>query len=150
MFFARRYLTLKIEEGNVSELMCPQTDCSAVLPSETVAGLVSEETGRRFLHFHIGAFVDTNPELKWCPEPGCGRAVRNPRLFESDLIHRKVIVAGLHEQHNVISEFSASVDCGHGHEFCWECLQESHEPATCHNWRQWFDKVRLLKPETRK
>ena len=29
----------------------------------------------------------------------------------------------------------------------WDCLQEGHEPASCENWKDWFDKVAEIKPE---
>ena len=31
--------------------------------------------------------------------------------------------------------------------FSWDCLQEGHEPASCENWKDWFDKVAEIKPE---
>lgn len=44
-------------------------------------------------------------------------------------------------------DYSLSVDCGNGHYFCWECLQEGHEPASCASWRAWFQKIAEIKPE---
>jgi hypothetical protein len=31
--------------------------------------------------------------------------------------------------------------------FSWDCLQEGHEPASCENWKDWFDKLIEIKPE---
>jgi hypothetical protein len=31
--------------------------------------------------------------------------------------------------------------------FSWDCLQEGHEPASCENWKDWFDKIAETKPE---
>jgi ankyrin repeat/IBR domain-containing protein 1 len=31
--------------------------------------------------------------------------------------------------------------------FSWDCLQEGHEPASCENWKDWFDKLAEIKPE---
>jgi len=31
--------------------------------------------------------------------------------------------------------------------FSWDCLQEGHEPASCENWKDWFDKIAEIKPE---
>ena len=53
-----------------------------------------------------------------------------------------------HEQHNVIGEFAMTANCGQGHFFCWDCAREGHEPATCQNWRDWFEKIGELRPET--
>lgn len=142
-----RYLTMKIHEGNVNEIVCPQTDCFAIISNETIESLVSKETAKLYLHFDIKAFVDSNPNIKWCPFPGCGMAVKNPKTFIKKTIHKKVIIPEVHEQHNMITEFSCTVDCGQGHIFCWECLKEAHEPATCKNWKDWVDKVHEMNPE---
>lgn len=34
-----------------------------------------------------------------------------------------------------------------GHLFCWECLGEAHEPASCENWKKWYNKIGEVKPE---
>lgn len=31
--------------------------------------------------------------------------------------------------------------------YSWDCLQEGHEPASCENWKDWFDKIAEIKPE---
>lgn len=142
-----QYLTLKIREGNVSDIMCPQVNCYAILSNEIIGLLVSKEMARRHSQFDIQKFVDSNPNIKWCPFPGCGMAVKNPKIHLNTTIHKKVIIPGIHEQHNVVEEFSIAVDCGQGHIFCWDCLKEGHEPATCQNWKDWYDKILEVKPE---
>ena len=58
------------------------------------------------------AFVESNPTLKWCPSPGCGRAVRLPSSMLPSL-HVAVEASSSEETEPMI------VDCGHGHFFCW-------------------------------
>ncbi len=132
----KEYLTMKIHEGNVSDIICPEVDCSAIIPPEIVESLVSKETAEKYLQFDLKAFVDSNPSIKWCPFPGCGMAVKSPRVGNETTQES--------EQHN---ECFKSVDCGNGHYFCWNCLQEGHEPATCQNWKDWFQKIIEIKPE---
>lgn len=48
------------------------------------------------------AFVESNPNIKWCPYPGCCQAVKVPET------HAKLP-----------SDTSKAVDCGKGHLFCW-------------------------------
>ena len=48
-----RYLTMKIEEGSVIDIVCPQVDCFAIIPPETVESLISKETARKYFHFDI-------------------------------------------------------------------------------------------------
>lgn len=54
------------------------------------------------------AFVESNPTLKWCPSPGCGRAVRLPSR-----LNVSVEASSLGETEPM------TVDCGSGHFFCW-------------------------------
>ena len=42
---------------------------------------------------------------------------------------------------------SHAVDCGNGHIFCWECLGDAHEPASCDNWKLWHQKIGKVRPE---
>ncbi|KAJ9600570.1 hypothetical protein L9F63_026293, partial [Diploptera punctata] len=89
------------------------------------------------------AFVESNRSIKWCPMPGCGRAVRLPETEQtqpSDVLH------------NIPSSkppllTSHAVDCGNGHFFCWECLGEAHAPCGCNQWQQWQQKISEVKPE---
>jgi ankyrin repeat/IBR domain-containing protein 1 len=82
--FCRRcwtsYLTLKITEGESDHVTCPALGCSILVPVELIESLVSKETARKYLHFDLNSFVATNPTIKWCPKPGCGRAVRLPEI----------------------------------------------------------------------
>ena len=76
-FCWEKYLTMKIDEGNVSDIVCPQVNCYSIVPHDVVERLISKETAKKYLHFDIRAFVDSNPEIKWCPYPGCGNAGNN-------------------------------------------------------------------------
>jgi len=72
--FSKRYLTLKIEEGNVCDIVCPQVNCYTIIPHDVVEKLITKETAQKYLQFDLKAFVDSNPEIKWCPYPGCCNA----------------------------------------------------------------------------
>ncbi|CAF0990366.1 unnamed protein product [Didymodactylos carnosus] len=129
----QNYLTVKIQEGSVHNIFCPAYDCFSFVPNEIIEKCVTKEMARRYLQFDIKAFVDSNPNFKWCPYPNCGLAVQSPL----DRI----------QQSSHMKEFSKSVNCINGHYFCWDCLQEGHEPASCQNWKDWFDKLLEIKPE---
>ena len=85
------------------------------------------------------AFVESNPSIKWCPYPGCGRAVKLPGM-DNPLSPRSI--NDLNSQ-----DYSHAVDCGNKHTFCWECLGEAHEPASCNNWKLWQQKIGEINPE---
>ena len=80
------YLTMKINEGNVTDIVCPGLNCYAIVSPDVIGQLVSSETAKRFFHFDIRAFVDQNPNIRWCPSPGCGMAVKNPRTFNKKVL----------------------------------------------------------------
>lgn len=67
-----------------------------------------------FLFFSPQAFVENNPAIKWCPIPGCERAVRLTRQGSnstgSDTLSFPMLKA-------------PAVDCGKGHLFCWLVLE---------------------------
>lgn len=64
--------------------------------------------------FFPQAFVENNPAIKWCPIPGCERAVRLTRQGSnstgSDTLSFPMLKA-------------PAVDCGKGHLFCWLVLE---------------------------
>nr|KAG5714730.1 hypothetical protein BaRGS_000218 [Batillaria attramentaria] len=135
-----RYLTMKIQEGDAHHITCPAFDCCMLVPVEVIENVVSRDMARRYLQFDIKAFVDSNPDMKWCPFPGCGRAVKLPEVDGMSASSSQSRVS-------IPSDTSRSVDCGAGHYFCWECQGEAHEPCSCENWIKWQQKIADIKPE---
>ncbi|KAK3082836.1 hypothetical protein FSP39_006705 [Pinctada imbricata] len=133
------YLNLKIQEGDAHHITCPAYQCDILVPVEMIERVVSRDMARRYLQFDIKAFVDSNPNIKWCPYPGCARAVRLPELENSG---RSQVI-----RRPEPTDTSRAVDCGNGHYFCWDCSGEAHEPSSCENWTKWYKKVAEIKPE---
>ncbi|XP_069107789.1 uncharacterized protein [Argopecten irradians] len=132
----KEYLNLKIQEGDAHHITCPGFQCGKLVPVEIIENIVSREMARRYLQFDIKAFVDSNPSIKWCPFPGCGRAVRLPELDGNNQTPRQLP-----------ADTSRAVDCGNKHYFCWDCGGEAHEPCSCENWTKWYKKIAEVKPE---
>ncbi|XP_075869096.1 ankyrin repeat and IBR domain-containing protein 1-like isoform X2 [Nelusetta ayraudi] len=132
------FLNLKIQEGEAHNIFCPAFDCYQLVPVEVIESVVSREMDKRYLQFDIKAFVENNPLIRWCPQPGCERAVRlstqGPGISSSDPLSFPLLQA-------------PAVDCGKGHLFCWECKGEAHEPCDCDTWKMWLKKVAEMKPE---
>ncbi|XP_029104062.1 ankyrin repeat and IBR domain-containing protein 1-like isoform X2 [Scleropages formosus] len=132
------FLNMKIQEGEAHNIFCPAHDCFQLVPVEVIESVVSREMDKRYLQFDIKAFVENNPAIKWCPTPGCERAVRlnrvGPGTAASDPLSFPLLRA-------------PAVDCGKSHLFCWECLGEAHEPCECQTWNMWLQKVSEMKPE---
>ncbi|XP_023580423.1 ankyrin repeat and IBR domain-containing protein 1 [Trichechus manatus latirostris] len=132
------FLNLKIQEGEAHNIFCPAYDCFQLVPVDIIESVVSKEMDKRYLQFDIKAFVENNPAIKWCPTPGCERAVRLTKQGSgtsgSDTLSFPLLRA-------------PAVDCGKGHLFCWECLGEAHEPCDCPTWKNWLQKITEMKPE---
>lgn len=132
------FLNLKIQEGEAHNIFCPAYDCFQLVPVDIIESIVSKEMDKRYLQFDIKAFVENNPAIKWCPTPGCERAVRltkqGSNTSGSDTLSFPLLRA-------------PAVDCGKGHLFCWECLGEAHEPCDCQTWKNWLQKITEMKPE---
>ena len=120
--FCRRcwctYLTMKITEGDADHVTCPALGCCMLVPVDLIENMVSKETARKYLQFDLNSFVATNRSIKWCPNPGCGRAVRLP---ETEQMQPQIMTSSLAAA--VVkcpARTSHAVDCGNGHFFCWE------------------------------
>ncbi|GIX72467.1 ankyrin repeat and IBR domain-containing protein 1 [Caerostris extrusa] len=134
------YLTAKIVDGETTNILCPTYNCSYVVPIDVIEKLVSEDMVKRYFQFDIKAFVESNPSMKWCPSPGCARAVKVPEMEKTS---DEIIALSF----SVPPSLSHSVDCGNGHYFCWECLGEAHAPCGCEKWREWHSKIAEIKPQ---
>jgi hypothetical protein len=47
------YLTVKIEEGRVDEIFCPESDCFNIIPHEITEKLVSRDMAFKYLQYDI-------------------------------------------------------------------------------------------------
>ena len=132
------YLKEKINTGNVSKLKCPAYDCSELVPMSMIKTLVPEEIYQKYQKFGLEKFVIGKTDIKWCPHPGCERAVQVPvnNLAENN-----------DAQYTTASDASSekktakNVDCGVGHFFCWSCSKVAHDPCTCEVWAEWEKEV---------
>jgi hypothetical protein len=68
---------------------------------------VSKEQRVRVEEWMTNAFVKLNARIKWCPRVGCDKAVEYGKLGMK------------------------TVTCECGHQFCFGCGNEAHDPAPC-------------------
>jgi ankyrin repeat/IBR domain-containing protein 1 len=139
------YLNIKIQEGNAHNILCPAQDCTILVPLDTIERVVSKEMARRYLQFDIKAFVESNPNLKWCPYPGCTRVVRRPSSSSSSDAFIGVAAAFIPENDK---DACKAVDCGNGHYFCWGCGADAHEPCGCDQWKTWHERITEMRMKT--
>ena len=64
----------------------------------------------KYLLFDIKAFVDSNPNIRWCPHPGCSEAIKKPTPFIEFLPEE----TGEDDKPN-----GMMVHCNFDHYFCW-------------------------------
>ncbi len=104
--------------------------------------MVSQEMALKFLSFDIKAFVDSNPNIRWCPRPGCSQAVSQAPPLED---HAQLSPSHSQEAESGSVVKGRTVHCGAEHYFCWDCLGEAHEPSSCAQWKAWLDHCEEMK-----
>ena len=131
------YLKDKINTGNVSKLKCPAYDCSELVPMSVIQTLIPEEIYQKYQKFGLDKFVTGKSDIKWCPHPGCERAVHVPANPAEDNTQGAAAASDVPEK----KIESRNVDCGVGHFFCWSCSKTAHDPCTCEVWAEWEKEV---------
>jgi len=74
--------------------------------------------GKKYSRFLSKQFVENSVEVRWCPSPGCSKAVYEP-IVEGD---------------NFIGI------CSCGFKFCWKCNKNYHTPLSCDDMTKWDEK----------
>jgi len=94
-----------------------KTKCHEILPPEFVKKQLDSKKQEKFQDWLNVAFVKQNIHVKWCPRPGCDKAVEYKK------------------------KGMKKVTCACGYSFCFGCGQEDHEPAPCDGVREWLKKA---------
>lgn len=114
------YLNVKIKEGDIVALHCMAPNCKQVISDTLIQKLVSKENWSKYARFQAASFVDSNPNMKWCPAPGCGNAVDRA-------------LAAIEGKNEVAL-------CKCGTKFCFTCLKTAHTPVDCETVNKWEKK----------
>ncbi|KAI9801633.1 MAG: hypothetical protein M1833_002315 [Piccolia ochrophora] len=119
----KHYLAQKIkEEGEAARIQCPEEDCRRIVDSKSLDLLIAMDLKDRYQILLTRTYVDDKENLKWCPAPNCEYAV--------DCAVKK-------RQLNLIVP---TVHCLCGHDFCFGCTLNDHQPAPCMLVRRWLKK----------
>lgn len=71
---------MKIREGaECIVARCMRPKCKDLVHEEAVKRMVSPELFAQYNKFLNRSFIDDNPNIKWCPAPGCTFSVRCDR-----------------------------------------------------------------------
>eukprot|EP01132_Coremiostelium_polycephalum_P010269 gene10269-12596_t len=110
-----QYLTIKIKEGESIGITCTGYKCPIVVPDYFISRVVPEMYSK-YLERLAQTFVDKNPNMRWCPAPGCGNALKADSALET------------------------VAQCSCGYRICFKCNQEAHVPANCDQIKLWKKK----------
>ena len=77
------YLHIKIRDGETN-IACPglvtgNIKCTLRVPGVIIERLVAPDMARKFLQFDLKTFVESCPDLKYCPSPGCSRVLQRKK-----------------------------------------------------------------------
>lgn len=107
----------RLAEGR-ADVQCMAPGCAASLERAQLGALLEPSELARLERLSSARFVDEHPYLRWCPAPGCGRAVKVGSLGRGD------------------------VRCACGERFCFGCARGAHAPLSCAQLDAWLETVR--------
>lgn len=112
------YLSTRImAEGQSGRITCAALHCTMLVDDQTVLPLVSDPKVKlRYQQLITNSYVECNKQMRWCPKPECGHAVKV-----------------------VYPEFQP-VKCICGTKFCFLCGDNWHEPVKCDLIKKWKKK----------
>ncbi|GBG84486.1 hypothetical protein CBR_g38770 [Chara braunii] len=128
----RKYAASRINDGEVRAISCPGGGCARLLAESEVRELVDGGTFKRYQDQLANKFVAASNNVRWCPLPGCGRAVYHKRESSEENVSSTLGEGGVSG-----INLARNVECICGHAFCWNCRKPAHEPATCKQVDKW-------------
>ncbi|XP_074315835.1 putative E3 ubiquitin-protein ligase ARI10 [Silene latifolia] len=116
----KSYISTSINESGLGSLTlrCPEPKCPAIVGQDMISKLTSKKDEKKYLQYFIRSYVDSRVNIKWCPSPGCDRAVEL--------------------EHGGTGEYDVTCDCSHS--FCWNCGEDCHRPLECKIVLDWIVK----------
>ncbi|KAL3649953.1 hypothetical protein CASFOL_006356 [Castilleja foliolosa] len=116
----KSYISVSIENGpGCLTLRCPEPGCKSNPGFEMVDLVSSQNDKNKYYQFLYRSYIESSPNRKWCPAPGCEFAI----AFDG--------VEG--------DSFDVTCDCGF--KFCYKCgFNEIHSPLDCDTLVKWTDK----------
>jgi len=110
------YYQVLIMSNKVIDIKCPNPNCEHLCTHGEIRFLLPEHLFNKFLDFSKIALINKDPEMRWCPTPNCGNAVKRKKKGSSKM------------------ECSAC-----NFQFCFECGDSYHEDVTCEQHQKMLD-----------
>jgi len=109
-------LKTKIKDGRVQEIKCPSPNCGSQIDYNQIKQIVrDDDLFAKYEEFNLKKTLESIPDLRWCPRPGCGNAM----IGSSDV---PMMICS-----NDRCRFT----------FCFKCKEEWHADVTCEQYQQW-------------
>jgi IBR domain, a half RING-finger domain len=104
------------------DLRCPQHDChSRLLPSHIRELATSPHDFSRWESALLETFIESQPNMRHCPGPGCGCVA---------------IIRGSNEP--LLAQQTGQITCDNcSTSFCFQCGDKPHRPASCQDMKEW-------------
>lgn len=67
----RRYLSQQINDNEVETIACPWPGCDSEATVQTIKMLCPSDVYEKYLKFSLLAFLKTEVNIVWCPNPSC-------------------------------------------------------------------------------
>eukprot|EP01103_Thecamoeba_quadrilineata_P021559 TRINITY_DN9946_c0_g1_i1.p1 TRINITY_DN9946_c0_g1~~TRINITY_DN9946_c0_g1_i1.p1 ORF type:complete len:646 (-),score=110.20 TRINITY_DN9946_c0_g1_i1:66-2003(-) len=116
------YITAKIKDNKNRVLTCPglglNKRCDSIIDEYRLQALLANNQDV-YQQLMIRSYINNCTDVKSCPSPGCRSVIK------------------LIEPPEKRDDFPVKCDCGL--QFCFQCLREDHQPASCSmmtDWRQ--------------
>ncbi|CAH1785006.1 unnamed protein product [Owenia fusiformis] len=114
----QRHLVGGIRTG-VPSLKCPEYKCDKEVDGVTVLKSVGVNLYKQYMDRCQINKLQTTLNMKWCPNPKCGR----------------VITADTKDE-------AANISCKCGNNFCFQCLGPAHWPSTCEQAKNYISRLK--------
>ncbi len=98
---------------------CPVNPCKLIVDESVFKELLDPIQYNVYKEYYKNTLIGINKCTKWCPAPGCGRAVDYPSMKQIDIV------------------------CKCGVDWCFKCCRGAHRPISCDLLKKWIDETNL-------
>lgn len=117
----REYLHERVSSGGANVIFatnCMGTGCKLRLSPLQWKRIAQPDDYKRYQYFYLKSYVESSPNLGFCPNPACTYVVK---------------FSGLGRPQDV-------VECMCGKKYCFACCGEAHNPISCDQLTVWMGK----------
>ncbi|KAK0194863.1 hypothetical protein F5146DRAFT_950078 [Armillaria mellea] len=139
------YVSSKVRDEAEHCVRCMAEGCALVAPDHFIQSVLAgeeEPTWARFQELLARHFVSCNPNLKYCPHPGCTNTVSCPAAASKSSLTTVVptVSCGARGIPGA-PEASTSAVAAKEHYFCFGCpIDSDHRPVVCSVAKMWLKK----------